>query len=103
VAHKLAAEIAIARGDLVTGEAALNRALEELCRRPVPVLEWKIWLALGRLKIRMNDPVASRTAFARAGEIVDKIAANVDDRKLREIFLTSGVAREIRSGALGIA
>jgi tetratricopeptide (TPR) repeat protein len=99
IAHKLAAEIAIARGDLRTAEAEFKLALDELRQRPVPVVEWKVYAALGRLRVRLNDVEASRIAFARANEIVDMIAGHVDDDGLRALFLNSAAVHEVRAGA----
>jgi hypothetical protein len=96
--HRLLAAIAVAEGDLGTSEAELELALELLRKKPVPVLEWKTYSALGRLKLQMDDRTASREAFARAGEIVDKIASNVDDERLKAIFLNSAAVQEIKSG-----
>jgi serine/threonine protein kinase/tetratricopeptide (TPR) repeat protein len=96
--HKLQADIALASGDLATAEAELLRALELLSERPVPVLAWKTYAALGRLKGRTNDVAASGDAFARAGEIVDLIASHVHDDSLKAIFLNSAAVREVRSG-----
>jgi tetratricopeptide (TPR) repeat protein len=95
--HKLLAEIAVARGDLVSAETELNHALELLGQRPVPVLAWKTYAELGRLKLRTNDRMAACDAFARAGEIIDQIASKVDDDRLRSTFLNSAAVREIRA------
>jgi len=43
VAHKLLAEVAVARGDWAVGEAELTTALDWLHRYPVPIVEWKTY------------------------------------------------------------
>jgi tetratricopeptide (TPR) repeat protein len=95
--HKLLADIAIADGDMVTAEAELQRSLDLLRERPVAVLEWKTCAAMGRLKLRLDDQAAARQSFTRASEIVDKIASNVDDERLKAIFLNSPAVQEIKS------
>jgi tRNA A-37 threonylcarbamoyl transferase component Bud32/tetratricopeptide (TPR) repeat protein len=99
VGHKLFAEVAVARGDLAQGEAELNAALDELRSYPAPLVAWKIYAALGRLRARLGDNQAAREAFAQAAIIVNQIAANVDDEALRATFLNSTPVREVVGGA----
>jgi tetratricopeptide (TPR) repeat protein len=96
VAHKLMAQIAIAGGDLVGGESELRAALEELRKYPSPVVTWKTYADLGRLKSSLGDAAGAREAFAKAAEIVNAIAANTKDSTLRELFLNSEAVREVR-------
>lgn len=103
VGHKLLAEIAIAEGDVATAETEFAAALDELRRYPVPVVEWTIQAALGRLKARAGDEVAARDAFAKSAEIIDSIAASVADASLRETFLTSDAVREVKTRATSAA
>jgi len=95
VAHQLLAEVAVAREHLAEAEAELSAALDELRMHPVPILAWKTNAALGRLRLRMGQRDAARESFARASEVVEHIAANVSDEKLRATFLNSASVREI--------
>jgi tetratricopeptide (TPR) repeat protein len=99
VAHKLIAQISIADGDPAGGESELMAALEELRQHPVPVVAWKTYAQLGRLKSSLGDFSAARDSFARAAEIVNACAANINDAALREIFLNSDAVREVVAGA----
>ena len=55
VAHKLFGEIAIARGELARGEAQLSAALDELRQYPAPLVAWKTYAALGRVRLQLGD------------------------------------------------
>jgi tetratricopeptide (TPR) repeat protein len=99
VSHKLMAEMALAEGDDAEAESEFSNALAELEKYPVPVVAWRIQAQLGRLKSAKADVAGARAAFARAAEIVNEIAATVDDAALREGFLTSEAVREVLSGA----
>jgi tetratricopeptide (TPR) repeat protein len=95
VAHKLLAEVAVARGEWAVAESELNTALDWLNRYPVPIVAWKTYAALGRVRLQLGDNQAARAAFAQAAAIVQKIAANVNDEDLRATFLSSAAVREV--------
>jgi tetratricopeptide (TPR) repeat protein len=95
VAHKLLAEVAIARGDLTAGETQLNAALDQLREFPAPLVAWRIYATLGRLRLQMGESASAREAFAQAAKIIEQIAANVSDEKLRATFLNSALVREV--------
>ncbi|MGH9902167.1 MAG: hypothetical protein ACRD68_10210, partial [Pyrinomonadaceae bacterium] len=78
VAHELLARIAVARGDRAAAQAELDAALAHLETHPVPVVSWKVHAALGRLRASAGEPTGAREGFARAVEVVNTIAANVD-------------------------
>jgi tetratricopeptide (TPR) repeat protein len=101
VAHKLMAQIAIAAGDKNKAEAEFETALGELGNHRVPVLAWRIYAELARLKTSEGDAVAAREAYSNAAEIVKQIASNVDDDPLRERFLSSAAVQEVVTGATG--
>lgn len=91
VSHQLMAKLAIAEGDLVEAEKEFQAALTELGNYPAPLVTWKVHAAHAQLKSQMGDAAGTQESSARAKEIVDAIAANVSDERLREIFLTSAV------------
>jgi hypothetical protein len=66
---------------------------------PSPLTAWKIYAELGRLKLRSGDSAAAQEAFAQSAEIVNSIAANVADEKLRETFLNSTAVQDVMNGA----
>lgn len=99
VAHKLRAQIAIAEGDRGKGEAEFEIALAELGNYPVPVVAWRIYKELARLKAANGDAAAARETFTKAAGIVNTIASEVEDEALREQFLNSDAVREVVTGA----
>ena len=99
IAYKLLAEAAMARGDLADAEVKLAAALDQLHRYPAPLVAWKTYVVLGRLRRQMGDGESARGAFAQAAAIVGEIAANVRDEGLRATFLNSTAVREVLDGA----
>jgi len=99
VAHKLRAEIALARGTANEAAAELDSALGVLGSYPVPVLEWKVLAVLGRVHSAGSDAARAREAFARSAAIIQRIASNAPDEKLRGTFLDSSEVREVFAGS----
>ena len=97
-AHSLLAQAAIARGDLAEGERQQNIALDELSQYPSPLAAWKIYAALGRLRLQSGDRARAREAFAQSAEIVQTIASHVTDESLRSTFLNSSAVHEVMKG-----
>jgi serine/threonine protein kinase/tetratricopeptide (TPR) repeat protein len=95
VAHKLMAEVEIAAGNLAVGEKHFAEALAELRECPAPLVTWKTYAELGRLKLRLGDTSSAHEAFAQAAEIINSIAANVSEQNLRETFLRSDAVKEV--------
>ena len=91
--------MAIANGELAEGEKQLNAALSELREYPSPLVAWKTYAELGRLKSQLGDSSSAREAFAQAAEIVNSIVASVSDEGLRTTFMTSEAVREVLNGA----
>ena len=99
LAHKLLAEIAMARSDLAEAETELNIALDQLREYPAPLAAWKTYAVLGRLRLHSGDGSSAREAFAQAAAIVNSIATNTDDEGLRQTFLNSAAVKEVLDGA----
>ncbi len=95
VAHKLMAQVAGATGDAAEAQRQFDAALEELQKYPAPLVAWKTYAELGRLKLQSGDPVAAREAFAQAAELVNSIAANTSDEGLRTTFMDSAAVKEV--------
>jgi Flp pilus assembly protein TadD len=102
IAHKLLGQVAVARNDLVGGEREFQAALDESQKFPVPVVEWKVYAELGRLKMQSGDSIAAREAFTQASNIVSSIATNIKEDKLRDTFLNSPAVQELQSGGVPV-
>jgi tetratricopeptide (TPR) repeat protein len=99
LAHSLLGQIAVAEGNLPEAEKQFATALAELESYPAPLVAWKTYATVGRLKLQLGDPSSAREAFAKAMEIVNSIAANVSDESLRTTLMDSAAVREVVSGA----
>jgi tetratricopeptide (TPR) repeat protein len=92
VANQLMAELLIEKNDLEGAEQHFNAALAELNDYPAPLVAWKVHAGMARLKSLSNDAAGAAEHSARALEIVQSVAANVADEKLRNTFLTAAGA-----------
>lgn len=92
VANQLMAELLIASDDPAGAERHFNAALEELGKYPVPLVAWKVHAGMAKLKSKLGDAGGVEEHSAHALEIVNSIAANVRDEKLRDNFLTAARA-----------
>jgi tetratricopeptide (TPR) repeat protein len=99
VGHKLLAQVAVARDALTEAEAELMSSLEVLRSYPAPVVEWRVFAALGRLHSARNDTAAARDAFSRSAATVQQIARNAPNEELQATFLNSAEVREVLSGS----
>ena len=100
-AHKLLADVALAEGRLQDAVAALDTALDLLRVHPCPLIAWRTFATLGRLRARQGSSEEARAAFGEAAAVVHGIAETVPDEALRRRFLDSPAVREVLSGARG--
>jgi tetratricopeptide (TPR) repeat protein/predicted Ser/Thr protein kinase len=101
VARRLLGEIAAVNGDAMTAEEELTRSLEPFATHPMPLIEWRNHVALGRLLAARNRPAGAREAFKRAETLVRELAGNISDPAPRKVFLEMDSVREVIAGAAG--
>ncbi len=101
VARRLLGEIAAVSGDTMTAEEELTRSLEPFATHPMPLIEWRNHVALGRLLAARKRPGAAGEAFKRAETLVRELAGNISDRAQRKVFLEMDAVREVVAGAAG--
>jgi serine/threonine protein kinase/tetratricopeptide (TPR) repeat protein len=89
VAHQLMAEWLIASDHPAGAEERFNAALEELKEYPAPLVAWKVHAGIARLKAKSGDVAGAEEHSSRAFDLVNSIAANVSDEKLRNNFLSA--------------
>ena len=89
VAHNLMARASMKAGDLEAAEKHFDAAVAELDDYPAPLVEWRVHAGRARLKSKMGDEAGAVDAAARASEIINLIAGNVKDEKLRNTFLSA--------------
>jgi hypothetical protein len=77
----------------------LKAALDQMLTHPVPIVAWKTYAALGRLRAGAHDPAGAREAFAQAVAILNQIAGGIHDHALRAVFMNSPKVREVFAGA----
>jgi serine/threonine protein kinase/tetratricopeptide (TPR) repeat protein len=87
VAHHLRARVCLAANNLSEAEKNFDAALAELATYPVPLVAWKVYAGKARLKTQLGQEAEAHEASTRASEIVNFIASNVNDEKLRANFL----------------
>jgi tetratricopeptide (TPR) repeat protein len=89
VAHHLRARVCLAADNLAEAEKNFDLALAELQTYPVPLVAWKVHAGRAQLKKQLGQEAEAQESSARATEIVNFIASNVNDENLRNIFLTA--------------
>jgi tetratricopeptide (TPR) repeat protein len=89
VAYQLMGRVSIASGDFAEADKHFDDALAEMEQYPAPLVAWKVHAARAQLKSKMGDAAGAKEASGQAFEIVNSIAANVTDEKLRSVFLSS--------------
>jgi len=101
-AQRLLGEIAALKGDHNTAEEELTRSLEPFASHPMPLIEWRHHAALARLLASRRRPAAALKSFSHAEELVQGLAASINDPTLRDMFLQTRSVREVlaRSGAI---
>jgi tetratricopeptide (TPR) repeat protein len=101
IAERLLGEIAAVAGDHNRAEEALTRSLNPFAKHPMPLIEWRNHLALGRLLSARNRPAAARESFGRAEILIRDLAEGITDPALRGLFLRTNAVREVLAGAAG--
>ncbi len=99
IARRLLGEIAAASGDASTAEEELTRSLEPFATHPMPLIEWRNHVALGRVLAARNLPGGARESFQRAETLVQELADNISDPAPRKVFLEMDAVREVIAGA----
>ena len=99
IGERLMGEIAAAAGDHNTAEEALTRSLAPFGTHPMPLIEWRNHVALGRLLATSNRPAAARESFGRAEALVRGLAGGITEPALRDLFLETHAVREVFAGA----
>ncbi len=94
-AQRLLGEIAALKGDHNTAEEELTRSLEPFAAHPMPLIEWRHHAALARLLASRRRPAAALKAFSRAEELVQGLAASINEPALRDMFLQTRSVREV--------
>ena len=98
-AHKLLADLALRQDRPQDAEAPLAAAVDLMRRRPCPLVGWRTFATLGRVRKRLGSAEDARAAFGEAAAIVHRIAASVDDEPLRRRFLDSPAVKDVMENA----
>jgi tetratricopeptide (TPR) repeat protein len=98
-ANKLLADLALRQDRPEDAEAPLAAAVDLMRRRACPLIGWRTFATLGRVRKRLGSAEDARAAFGEAAAIVHRIAASVDDEPLRRRFLDSPAVRDVMENA----
>ncbi len=97
--RRLLGQALAADGKLDLAEAELRTALDVARRVANPTQLWKTLGALGDVLNAMDRPDHARDAYEEAASVIDGVAASLQDESLRETFLGSRYASEVRAKA----
>jgi tetratricopeptide (TPR) repeat protein len=95
-ARRLRAEVFMARGELAVAAAELERALELARRIGNPPQLWRTLVAVAAVRQSEKQNAAAGDAYREALAVVEAVASNLQDERLRATFLTSSHIEHIR-------
>jgi serine/threonine protein kinase len=84
-----------------TARDHLNKAASVLEKYPTPIVTWKVYRSLGQVLLQCGDRKSAESAFAESKRVVDQIASNITDEKLRNTFLN--LCKPARGSGLTVA
>ncbi len=94
---RLKGQALLAQGQGEQAEAALARALTIAREIGNPPQLWKTYQALGALYERQADPAGARVAYRSAIEVIEGVAARLQNQELRRTFLQARPVQELRA------
>jgi tetratricopeptide (TPR) repeat protein len=87
----------LAQGQGEQAEAALSQALTVAQEIGNPPQLWKTYQALGELYERQADLERARAAYRSAMEVIEGVAARLQNQELRRTFLDTRPVQELRT------
>jgi tetratricopeptide (TPR) repeat protein len=94
---KLRGETLAALGRVEEAETTLRAAQEAAQAQGLRPLLWRIYVALGKLYQTQARQAEAEQAFATARTLIEELAANLPDERVREHFLSQATAMLPRS------
>jgi tetratricopeptide (TPR) repeat protein/transcriptional regulator with XRE-family HTH domain len=95
-ARRLRGEVFLKRGELPAAEVEFDRAVKVARRIGNPPQIWKSLVAIGDLRQAQHDHYAARSAYDEAVAVVENVAVQLRDTRLRQTFLTSPHVQHIK-------
>jgi tetratricopeptide (TPR) repeat protein len=97
--RRLRAQVFLAQGKLAEAEQEISIALEVAQRVGNPTQLWKTYATLGDLLQAQGRPDKARRAYGDALSVIEKVAAGLKNKSLRDTFMSSHFVVEIRHKA----
>jgi tetratricopeptide (TPR) repeat protein len=94
--NRLIGEIYIKKRDLVKAEQRLNEALANAKEVDNPPQLWRTYSALGQLKEAQGLNREAKKQYREALQVIENVSSNLEDEKIRKIFLNSDSIIKIR-------
>ncbi len=95
IARTLLSRIAMLSADFDTAAEEIKAACAMLKRYPALLCAWRAHAMLGRIEMQCGNPDAGITAYRLAVSNIRYIADHIDDKRLRNIFLSSDAIRDV--------
>jgi tetratricopeptide (TPR) repeat protein len=97
--RRLRGQVLAAQGEYGDAEVQIEMALAIARELGNPPQLWKTLVALGDLRNVQDRPKDAIEAFSEASAIIDRVAAELEDERLRDTFLASPHVQAIRDAA----
>jgi hypothetical protein len=81
--------------DFETAVEEITTACSMLRRYPAPLCAWRAHAMLGRIEMQCGNLDAGITAYRLAVSNIRYVADQIDDKRLRNIFLSSDAIRDV--------
>jgi tetratricopeptide (TPR) repeat protein len=94
---RLRGQVFLAQDKLSEAEVALEKALAVAKEIGNPPQLWKTHEALAALFERKREFDKAKAAYASALEVIDCVAARLQESKLRETFLSAAPVKQLRA------
>jgi class 3 adenylate cyclase/tetratricopeptide (TPR) repeat protein len=94
---RLRGQVFLAQDKLPEAEVALEKALAVAKEIGNPPQLWKTYEALAALFERKGEFDKAKVAYASALEVIDGVAARLQESKLRETFLSAAPVKQLRA------
>lgn len=95
IARTLLSRIAMLSADFETAAQEIKAACAMLERYPALLCAWRAHAMLGQVEMQCGNPDAGMAAYRLAVSNIRYIADHIDDRRLRNVFLSSDAVRGV--------
>ncbi len=92
---KLKGDVFMAMEKIAEAAGCFEKARDLANQMGYPLLMWKTCFSLGQIYNQQDNYEAAKESFVKAKAIIERMASNVSDTEVKEIFLNSNQIQEV--------